>query len=366
MPWIHFHAGNNGYVKACCVANINYGNINNQSLEKIWNGEPINNLREKFKKGIPDNRCSVCINREKAGAKSIRLETHEKFPNININQIQAPIYFDIRFSNVCNFKCRTCWHGASSKWFDDAKKLGRNVSDKAIINNINDFNDFIEKTGEALLKAKEIYFAGGEPLVTEEHYLLLEYLLKHNATNIHLRYNTNFSKLIFKKWNIIELWSRFKHVEIMASVDDSHINGQMIRDGFSWELFLKNREGIKKLKNIVFKVSPTISVYNIKQLPAFYLLLLELDIITPENFYINILERPYHFNIKILSEEKKRKIKENYHVFIQSTIDLPQAIINSFMDIVSFMNEENLHQKYWTKFKKEDNLISEFQTKRNY
>ena len=190
MPWIHFHVGDHGMAKACCVANIPFGNINEQSFDEIWNGDAINQLREKFAKGEKDNRCAQCYKLEDAGGKSIRQETFEKFPHIKIdNSSQTlPIYFDIRFSNVCNFRCRTCWHGASSKWFADAKSLGRNVGEKAIIQNIQDFNSFIEKTGKALLKAEEIYFAGGEPLVTEEHYLLLSWLIEKNATQIRLRY----------------------------------------------------------------------------------------------------------------------------------------------------------------------------------
>ena len=40
-------------------------------------------------------------------------------------------------SNVCNFKCRTCWHGNSSKWFEDRLILKNNVSEKAIIKAFN-------------------------------------------------------------------------------------------------------------------------------------------------------------------------------------------------------------------------------------
>jgi len=60
MPWIHFHVGNNGIAKACCVANIPFGNINEQSMEEIWNGMPIQHLREKFASGEKDKRCAQC------------------------------------------------------------------------------------------------------------------------------------------------------------------------------------------------------------------------------------------------------------------------------------------------------------------
>ena len=115
MPFIHLHIGDNGEAKACCVANIKFGNINKLPLEQVWDNEAINNIRSKFINNTPDKRCAVCLNIEKSGATSIRQETHENYKNLEIdyNNPTLPIYFDIRFSNVCNLKCRTCWHGAS-------------------------------------------------------------------------------------------------------------------------------------------------------------------------------------------------------------------------------------------------------------
>lgn len=336
MPWIHLHVGDKGIVKACCVGNIPFGDVNKQSLDEIWNGEAINKTRNQFLEGIPDKRCFVCISREKSGAKSIRQETFEKFPDVSIEEIEAPIYFDIRFSNVCNFKCKTCWHGASSKWFEEAKRLGTTAAPQAIIKNIADFDLFIATYGEAILGAKEIYLAGGEPLVTEEHYLLLEFLIAHNKRDVHLRYNTNFSKFSFKHWDVLELWDHFDRVELMASVDDLGENGEVIREGFNWKQFLINREKIRPYKHIQFKVSPTISTLNVKKIPRFYQTLVEQNIIEPEDFYINILERPYIFNINKLPVEEKELINHTYSDFIKKLGDV--NIKESFRDILNFMN----------------------------
>ena len=124
MPWIHLHIGDHGMTKACCVGNIPFGNINELSLEEVWNGAAISQLRQKFADGQADNRCAQCIHVEQAGGKSMRQETFEKYQHLDWNKNSLPYYFDLRFSNVCNFRCRSCWHGASSKWFADAKILG--------------------------------------------------------------------------------------------------------------------------------------------------------------------------------------------------------------------------------------------------
>jgi MoaA/NifB/PqqE/SkfB family radical SAM enzyme len=361
MPWIHFHLSSKGQVNACCVSNIKYGNINNSSIEEIWNDEVIKKVRDNFSKGESDKRCSVCINRELAGAKSIRQETFDKYKNVDIDLEPKPIYFDIRFSNVCNFRCRTCWHGASSKWFNDAKILKTNMGNKAIINNINDFEEFISKNGSFLHDAKEIYFAGGEPLVTEEHYLLLDYLIKHKITNLKLRYNTNFSILKFKGRHILDYWKLFSDVEILASIDESDKLGEYIRKELDWSVFINNREKIRALNNVTFKISPTVSIFNISTLPDFYKKCLDLNLIDNNGIYINILDRPFHYSCKVLSDEDKVKVTIKYNLFLEwcSQNEVPPQVIKQFQDCIDFMNYENHHDKYGQKFMSETKRLDE-------
>lgn len=364
MPWIHYHVGDRGKSKACCIANIPYGNVNTHEFQELWNGKPIQELRAKFLQGEKDNRCSGCYKLEEAGGKSIRQETFEKFPDLfptDIHSVDLPIYFDIRFSNVCNFRCRTCWHGASSKWFNEAKELGRNMGNKAIIQNITDFNRFISQTGAALKGAKEIYFAGGEPLVTEEHYLLLDWLIEHKITEVTLRYNTNFSMLTFKHYEVLTYWRQFKQVEVLASIDATEALGEYIRKEFDWQLFLLNREKIRGEEHITFKLAPTVSVLNLAHLPTLYKTGIELNLIEPENFYVNILERPFHYNIKSLSPQKKEEIEADFLIFYDwcEQQNLPETIIRNFQECISFMIQEDLFESHSTSFLRETRTFDE-------
>ena len=361
MPFIHYHVSNNGLVKACCVANIPYGNINSQSLDEIWNGTEIKKLRDKFSKNQIDNRCFVCHNMEASGGKSIRLETFEKFDFEEIDDTPSlPIYFDIRFSNVCNFRCRTCWHGASSKWFNDAKSLNSNIGQKAIISNIQDLDSFIDSSREALLGAEEFYFAGGEPLVTEEHYILLEWLIKNKATKSRLRYNTNFSKLKFKDYNLIELWSHFNEVELLASIDASQTLGEYIRKEMDWQEILENRKMIRNHPFINFKIAPTVSILNVFRIPELYEECLELKMIEPLDLYINMLERPSYYNIQILPAALKAKVMNKYLEHMDS--GKPQEINQAFQSILDYMMAEDrseLYDVFLEKNKELDNLRGE-------
>lgn len=364
MPFLHFHTSNNGDVRACCVANIRYGNINDESFEQIWQGDEVAALRQKFLKQEPDPRCKVCLQLEATGAKSIRQETFERFPNtiVNPNFVSKPTYFDIRFSNACNFSCRTCWHGASSGWYPDAKALNRTISNKAVIHNIPDFNKFINQLGPSLLQAKEIYFAGGEPLVTTQHYQLLNWLITNKATGIRLRYNTNFSILSHQQQSVIALWAKFTDVEIMASLDATEELGAYIRKGFSWSKFLENRQAVNHLPHLVFKIAPTISVFNIRHLPELYLESVRLNIITPNNFYSNILQRPMQYNVQALPAIYKETVNHEYITFFNQNQNLPTSVKKQFQESIDFMNSGS-SLKSWSTFQKEtktfDDLRSE-------
>jgi len=352
MPWIHYHTGNAGRVKVCCVANIPFGDSNTQSFTEIWNGGEINQLREKFSRGEKDSRCAVCARLEEAGGKSIRQETYEKFGvDFQMRENDLPFTFDIRFSNACNFRCRTCWHGASSAWFPEAKQMKRSIGDKALLQNIQNVNRFVEETGDALVNAKEIYFAGGEPLATKEHYLLLEWLVKNKATQVRLRYNTNFSQLKMGKFNVLDYWKHFSEVEVLASIDAQGVLGEYIRKGMDWNRILENRNQIRDLSQVKFTIAPTISVFSIRNLPLLYKECLEQDLIAPDGLYINILDRPLHYNAKALPAGYKEKVRTEYLDFYQwaEKNEIPAQVIEQFRECETCMMAEDL-SKQWPRF----------------
>ena len=118
-----------------------------------------------------------------------------------------PISFDYRISNLCNFKCMTCTPVYSSSLSEDYKKVHP-------ISSMNAGFSFPGKTEDDVFEqilphlpyVKEIYFAGGEPMMQKEHYMVLEKLIEMNLKPI-IRYNTNFSRLSLGKYNVFDLIS---------------------------------------------------------------------------------------------------------------------------------------------------------------
>jgi hypothetical protein len=102
---------------------------------------------------------------------------------------------------------------------------------------------------------QEIYFAGGEPLIMDEHYIILEKLIAAGRTDVILRYNTNFSHIQFKKWDLVKLWAPFINcaknpkgrVQLFASLDAVGPVAELARHGTVWENVYNNIETAIKL-----------------------------------------------------------------------------------------------------------------------
>ena len=318
MPWIHLHVSQNGNVIPCCQAPPHkvhrFGNVNEQSIEQIWNGEAIELFRQKMLNNEKDHRCKQCYLKEDSGAKSLRQITNEKFSDkvtevneggMSIDTI--PIHFDVRFSNACNLKCRICGPWASSQWHKDAIAMGmRKKESKALSIAIEDEDSFFEQLIPLLPDAKEFYFAGGEPLMMEQHYKVLDALLACGNTSIRLSYNTNFSTLKFKHYNVVDYWKQFENVHLTASLDAEELHGEFLRKNIKWAQVLENRKlCLKELPHLKFQIAPTACVFNVSQLPQFHKNWVELGFIKVEDFILNILIHPKEYQINILPIEEQ-------------------------------------------------------------
>jgi radical SAM protein with 4Fe4S-binding SPASM domain len=276
-PWIHLNISPNGNVPLCCnclnTKDTILGNVNENSLEDIWNSEVTKKIRLKMLKGEKIRECSSCYDREKVSRySSLRNAFNDRyFPKYKdiVKSTKANgevkdfnvVYFDFRFSNKCNFSCRSCGPHYSSTW---EKKLNYNIP------KINNTREVIDKSKELILNdvLEEIYFAGGEPLITDEHWEIIDFLIEHKKFDMLIRYNTNLSVLKYKNNDFVEKLKLFKRVVVSPSCDSLGIRGEYIRTGFSSENFVKN---INKLKdnNLYYYLTTVLSFFNITYLYDF-------------------------------------------------------------------------------------------------
>ena len=364
MPWVHLHVTQYGTVTPCCQAPWDeanaFGNINKQSIEDIWNSKGIKEFRKTLAKDQRDTRCNGCYVKEEANLYSLREATNEYYLHhfdrvINMKgdgSIDAePVYFDIRFSNFCNFKCRICGPWSSSSWFREAEELGWVEGKQRLTQAVEDEDAFFEQFKKYLPHIEEIYFAGGEPLMMDQHYRILDMLLEAGLTNTYLRYKTNFSTFSYKGKDIIEdYWKKFTNIFLCASLDDNHARGEIQRKGQNWNKVLDKRKLLmQECPHIDFMLAPTVSILNVFNLPAFHREWTELGLVDVSAIFPSLLMQPEHYNIKAMPADMKARVTTLYNqhykwIMAQPTTDefVRSTVANEFLRCIDYMNAEDM------------------------
>jgi radical SAM protein with 4Fe4S-binding SPASM domain len=337
VPWVHLNFEPNGKVVPCCLtSHHNYfaGDLTKQPIEEIWNSKNMKELRQQFLAGEEPKICATCFDREKVTGESGRYYQNKEFSNVikiipEITESDGLVsdmklmYWDFRFSNLCNFKCRSCGPRYSSAWVPDAKKLG--YTDQEKVWNIEAVDD---KTNFDFLKdqvkhVQKVYFAGGEPLMMPEHWQTLDLLVENKRFDVKISYNTNCSTFTYGKKNALDYWRQWDDwkIEVWPSLDEIGERAELIRSGTVWKKVEENLKELVKLDNITIRPGMTIGAWNVRRLPVIINHLIDIGVISAkhkhQNFFINLLQHPTHYHVHILPEEYRRETIAELKAFIQ-------------------------------------------------
>ena len=343
LPWVHFHAWPDKRVMPCCVADSDLPTSeirNDESIIQMMNTDKYNDLRKKMMRDEAVPECKRCYDLETMGEWTMR-QSHNRRKGLDYVDYIADVtnddgslkefqmkYMDIRFSNICNMKCRSCGPSCSSLWSQEfLEQRGKEVFEeyfpksngKIVINN-NDDMTLMSKLKPYLDDVTEVYFAGGEIIITQEHYECLDYWIENGLTDqVELTYTTNFSTLKYKKnVDLIEYWKKFPQLKIWASLDAHGEVAECIRSGTDWEKVVRNIRDVKEqVPHAQFQITPTISIWNIFDFPDFWDYMvdnefIDVDFSAPR---FNLATNPWYANVMILPHSVKRRLAELYRVY---------------------------------------------------
>ena len=216
-----------------------------------------------------------------------------------------------------------CGGHLSSLWNADELAVYGEASESApggVVNTRDlSIDNLYELLDQHIEHVEEIYFAGGEPLIMEEHYYIIEKLIEEKRTDVKLRYNTNLLKLNYKKWDNIELWKHFDSVNVIASLDAMDTRGEFIRKGTVWSTIEKNVDRISQ-EDIMFNISPTINLFNVKTVPKFVDWLRSKGLNMGKIHLNNVLTNPQWYHVNALLDNDKREIKESFEQHINLSL----------------------------------------------
>jgi MoaA/NifB/PqqE/SkfB family radical SAM enzyme len=372
-PWIHLHAYPTGEAYPCCHAEMAYpvGNARFKPLEEIYRDAPMRELRKDMLNEQPNPACGRCYEQEESGFFSGRRSANKHhghhIKRIDDDKFQMS-YWDIRFSNLCNLSCRSCGHIFSSSWYQDQAKLAGDSWKQQ--NNVLNFagrtkTDIWEQLIPHLDYVEQIYFAGGEPLMMEEHYNILDELERRGRFDVRLIYNTNFTQTKLKDREVFDYWKKFKSVAVGASLDDMGPRAEYIRKGTDWAVVERNRKTMLEIcPEVDFYISPTLSIMNAWSLPDFHRAWVDQGLIKPQDLNVNVLQDPAHYRIDIATAEYKEQINIKYqdHLDWLRPLDPLNRATVGFESAVNFMTAtDNTHliDTFWKKTHELDAIRNE-------
>lgn len=342
-PWVYLDILPEGTVVPCCSNSTELGNVKFQTLEEIWNGDKMKQLRlDMFKDQLPES-CQFCNSNN-----SLKDVYNQKFKS-SFSEVDSITLddgsvkevkikgFDFRISNKCNFKCRTCWSKLSSSInFENRSNNLGNYYEEPILN-VNNYFDFKKMYQDNIDNLELIEFSGGEVLLMDEHYEMLDYFITNNKqSQIELNYNTNFSTIDYNNKSIIKLWSQWDPSKLVVSIsiDEIGTRSEYVRYGTVWNKLSNNIKQLidsYEIKQNRFRVNANIvvSVFNVNRIPEILSYLLDINFITGEYNYDNFTlsmeggMRDGIYDIELYPIEKRKEIKQKILNFMdQFPIDL--------------------------------------------
>lgn len=366
-PWIHLHTNPEGIAYPCCTATpqLPTGNTRESSIREIINSPMMCSLRLDMLNERKNPMCTSCYNVEKAGIKSARIATNDEFKQffdedvINSTNLDGTLsdfkmrYFDVRFNNLCNFKCRTCGSGFSTQW--ESEDLRSGALHARVIPK-NDHQSLVDEVLGHIDYIHLAYFAGGEPLINEQHYIILEEFLRKGRNDVRLRYNTNSSNLKYKDKDILSLWSKFKNpIELYASIDHYGKRAEYIRHGTEWGVVEQNLELLHKQPFIHMSLNTVLSFFNYLTLKDFYCYL------DDRGWYSDKLSTfpmhsPEHITSMALPEVKKEEGHNNLKQLLEALQNRGYANTNHYKHLLllpNWVNEKSYWHRYSELFKSE-------------
>jgi radical SAM protein with 4Fe4S-binding SPASM domain len=321
FPFSQLFLNPNGKITPCCYLAQDpwyvVGDIQNQTLQEIWNSEKMRALRRELLSGKP-KICQQQIQASKCN--QIRDDLKQGVSPQEVMPFPM-IRLDMMLNGQCNLECVMC-----GVWTQP--------------NGVFTANGFWETGARDIFPhLKEIDFKGGEPFIQKDFYRLIDEVSAVNAdcrwfltTNGHYRFNDKIKKAM-EKINIIRL---------SVSIDSLQPeNFSKIRKKGKLETVLQTLDAFIEQKNhgegLIEQINANFVVQkaNWREVPAFYKFCRDKKIVP---FFI-VLTNPTEFSMLNLSFEEKMEALNLYLTAMKE--DRDRVYLRMIRPILETLKPEN-------------------------
>jgi MoaA/NifB/PqqE/SkfB family radical SAM enzyme len=158
LPFTHLFLYPTGKVNPCCESNYLLGNMKESTVEEIWNGKPLQALREEFLSGNIKT-CAHQVKYKQCHLDNERLLRHTDPSVIQKNTVQS---FDFILNGKCNLECVMC-----PIW--------------TLPNQVYDSTTFWDEGQETIFpNLKMVKVKSGEPFIQKDTYRLIKLISEVN------------------------------------------------------------------------------------------------------------------------------------------------------------------------------------------
>lgn len=337
MLWNNVSADPAGNIKPCCISRdiikkpdgTPY-NLGRDKIVDFYNSPDYVEIRRKMLAGEIVPGCSQCTQLESYGKQSKRIITNRNWPKAALQKstvVDPKIeYFDLRFGNLCNLKCRSCIPLNSSqldKQVDEHPELKKFYRESGF--NINEWYEteiFDENLTSNLSNIKFLYITGGEPSIIKKNFELLEKLIANGySKDISLMINSNLTN---DKTYFFDLLAEFKNTIFLASIDGYDKTQEYLRYPSNWNQIDKNIQKLvnRNVDNINLKVAPVVQIGNLSTIVDLFEYCEAFNRNSGKlvvEIFLNVLENPNYLNIVNLPQEYKIKCWDKIDAWVKTS-----------------------------------------------
>ena len=322
LPFNHIYSNSDGSWMPCCLSKqtskddaniistdrkIMY-NTENTSMIDWWKSDTMNGIRDEMvgkskETKLTDHYCGNCKKQENIQGTSARIkwknsaigdlkhhqssralimavDSYKDYNEMDLSDIDDRfLSLKLRiFGNLCNLSCYMCWPHNSSTRINDVKRLpdkykgmwfdSRRTDDGTPKNiskvNKDEFASSLEQIKDIAHLVSSIKITGGEPMMMDSHYKLLDLLIESgDAKHIVLKYQTNFTKFSRGEEAFFKYMKEFEHVHVHISIDSVGEYDEYIRKNGSTDTVEKNIDKLQNLPNVSFGIANTVSMLSV-------------------------------------------------------------------------------------------------------
>jgi MoaA/NifB/PqqE/SkfB family radical SAM enzyme len=371
-PWYSLRINHNGEYSYCDFTNIRESS---DLLPSEWfrHGQAIQRVRSELQQGNCGHGCNKCYTQERNGLISYRSRRNHQaaiysgnYFKESLNQSPAwarmheinlptagPAFLHVSLSNVCNLACRMCSADSSTKLGTLLVKSQLLPSGTKILQDWTkdpelweDFCNNLVLNNPSLVC---LHFMGGEPLVNDKFFEVLQRCVDQNRTDFHVTFVTNGTV-----WDnaYVRLLNNFKSVSIEVSIENFHESNDYIRIGSDYKKIQTNIESMiaghgEKISVVLRTVPQALSIMH-------YDTVIDFALAHGVNIDYNLLLDPVMMQISVLPIEIRQHVVN--HLSNKYRFLLDNNVSHTGPDAINNLRSADQHRKQLTVHIKE--LIS--------